>query len=556
MNYTRIIEWVKTEQYKLLFILIVTLYIIIYAPYGLTEADDGFITGLSWRIFNGEIPYKDFIYVRPPLSPLFHSLPLFVLHHDYVIFFERAFFYISLGISSLLASKSFSKIFDFEKNKLDKYLLASVGFVFSVATFPPTAWHTVDGVLFGSIGIYFLIGDNSKKGISIGIFFLFLSALTKQSFYLMPIAGIIFLYLSKHTRFTIITAGGTLILLLIVFGLILEYFGALDEFIVQTSSASSIKEAYTAGVYKYLHSDLIFIFLSIVIWRLIKYVGEYRNYTISLALLPYLYTFFIFVYPLAFFINRIFFKQMSTLEFLKIQFRDEFATITFLLALMYMLFDFKNLYKPWAFLLLLFLSWSSSISWAHTSPHLFSTPIIMISLMGARQMLNLTNLQRFLLYLLVFGMISYFIGYQKPHYSDTKSEIVYDLSDITPALKYIKGDEKICFKLNELDSLVRKYGNNSKVLPFMPLINFFQGSISPLPIDYAINCEIANKHDKVFAELVKKRTVVFIDRDWWQIEQSLGDYKRMYGSIITYRVTNEWAKIDSTDCYYIYAAPK
>ena len=153
-------------------------------------------------------------------------------------------------------------------------------------------------------------------------------------------------------------------------------------------------------------------------------------------------------------------------------------------------------------------------------------------------------------------MISYFIGYQKPHYSDTKSEIVYDLSDITPALKYIKGDKKIFFKLNELDSLGRKYGNNSKVLPFMPLINFFQGSISPLPIDYAINCEIANKHDKVFAELVKKRTVVFIDRDWWQIEQLLDDYKRMYGSIITYRVTNEWVKIDSTDCYFIYVAPK
>lgn len=556
MNYNRIFDWVKTEQYKLLFVLIVTVYIIIYAPYGLTEADDGFITGLSWRIFNGEIPYKDFIYVRPPLSPLFHSLPLFVLHHDYVIFFERAFFYISLGISSLFASMSLGKILDFEKNKLDKYLVASVGFVFSVAAFPPTAWHTVDGVLFGSVGIYFLARDNSKLGISFGVFLLFLSALSKQSFYMMPVVGIMYLYLSKQSRGVIYTASAVLVFLLIAFGIILEYFGALDEFIIQTRSASSLKEAYTAGVYKYLHSDLIFIFVSLVAWRIIKYIGENKKHSIDLNLLPYLYSFIILIYPLAFYLNRIFFKQMSTVEFLKIQFRDDFASITLLLACVYILFNFKNLDRPWASILLLFLSWSSSISWAHTSPHLFSTPIIMISLMGAHQLLNLKKIHKFLIYLLVIGLMTYFTGYQKPVQNDIKSKIVFQLSEVTPSLKYIKGDKKIFHKLKDLDSLARKYGNNSKVLPFMPLFNFFQGSISPLPIDYAINCEIANKHDGVFAELVKKRTVVFIDRDWWQIEQSLDDYKRMYGSIITYRVTNEWVKIDSTDCYYIYVAPK
>lgn len=543
---------IESVRYKSLFIVIVLCYIVLYGPYGLTEADDGFITGLSWRIFNGATIYKDFIYVRPPLSPLFHTLPMYILPRDYIIFFERAFFFISLAISSLFASKSLNSLFDFKAIGVDKYLLAAVGFVFSVATFAPTAWHTIDGILFGSIGIYFLISDKSKLKILFGMFLLFLSALTKQSFYLMPIAGILYLYLSKHTRKVIISASGLLAILVIAFGLILEYLGALHEFIIQTSSASSLKEAYTAGVYKYLHSDLIFIFVSIVTWRIIKYIREFKKYPIDLNLLPYLYMFFIFTYPLAFYINRILFKQMSTLEFLKIQFRDEFAIITFLLVCVYILFYFKKLYRPWALILLLFLSWSSSISWAHTSPHLFSTPIIMIFISGAHHLLNLIKIHQFLIYMLLIGLVTYYVGYQKPHYSDVRSEIVFNLSDVTPALKYIKGDKKIYNKLKDLDTLTRKYGNNSKVLPFMPLFNLFQGSKSPLTIDYAINCEIANKEDKVYAELVNKETVVFIDRDWWKVEESIGNYGRMYGSLLTYRVTKEWIKVDSTEQYYIY----
>ncbi|KAA0251870.1 MAG: hypothetical protein EDM75_12590, partial [Chlorobiota bacterium] len=44
-------------RYKALFLLTVSVYIILYAPYGFTDADDGFITALSWRIFNGQVPY-------------------------------------------------------------------------------------------------------------------------------------------------------------------------------------------------------------------------------------------------------------------------------------------------------------------------------------------------------------------------------------------------------------------------------------------------------------------------------------------------------------------
>ena len=45
----------------------------VYAPYGYSGVDEGFITALVWRVLNGELPYVDFIYVRPPGTPLLHA---------------------------------------------------------------------------------------------------------------------------------------------------------------------------------------------------------------------------------------------------------------------------------------------------------------------------------------------------------------------------------------------------------------------------------------------------------------------------------------------------
>jgi hypothetical protein len=36
--------------------------------------DDGFILAFGWRIWNGEVPYRDFIFHKTPLSLYLHSL--------------------------------------------------------------------------------------------------------------------------------------------------------------------------------------------------------------------------------------------------------------------------------------------------------------------------------------------------------------------------------------------------------------------------------------------------------------------------------------------------
>ena len=69
------------------FTAIVVFYAAAWAPLGLDTEDGGFILGLSWRILSGDVPYRDFFYVRPPISLYLHGLPL--LLGDFGIYADR-----------------------------------------------------------------------------------------------------------------------------------------------------------------------------------------------------------------------------------------------------------------------------------------------------------------------------------------------------------------------------------------------------------------------------------------------------------------------------------
>jgi len=90
----KIVNYLNRNKFQVLFILFVTFYALYYSFYGYDDADGGYTLALSWRICNGEFPYRDFILVRPPLSPLFHSLPLFILPDNYQIIFDRFLCYL------------------------------------------------------------------------------------------------------------------------------------------------------------------------------------------------------------------------------------------------------------------------------------------------------------------------------------------------------------------------------------------------------------------------------------------------------------------------------
>src|ERR1039457_6609581 len=89
---------------ELIPILIAVVYFVVFGRYGYSDTDDGFMTGFVWRVFNGATIYKDFIYVRTPLTPLIHAGIMHLVPLNYYIVSERALFYITVLFYSYLAT--------------------------------------------------------------------------------------------------------------------------------------------------------------------------------------------------------------------------------------------------------------------------------------------------------------------------------------------------------------------------------------------------------------------------------------------------------------------
>ena len=88
----------RTEQFlKALFFSLPLLYFLVYGFWGFSDTDGCFIPALSYRVINGEIPYKDFFYVRPALSPLLHALELLLLPANLEMIGMRLVAYLMMG---------------------------------------------------------------------------------------------------------------------------------------------------------------------------------------------------------------------------------------------------------------------------------------------------------------------------------------------------------------------------------------------------------------------------------------------------------------------------
>ena len=144
--------------FKYFFFALPFVYAIMFAPFGFESYDSGFILGLSWQFVSGSVPYSDIIYVRPPVSYFFHSL-FFLFNNDYTIIIDRVFFYFETAIYSYLSILLLAKKFKRE-SYIYIYFLSCISFILSVHTFPPMAWHTVDGIFFCVIGVFLVLNSN------------------------------------------------------------------------------------------------------------------------------------------------------------------------------------------------------------------------------------------------------------------------------------------------------------------------------------------------------------------------------------------------------------
>lgn len=167
----------------------------VYGAYGFWAyhpSDDGVVLGMAWRVAGGEVPYRDFIFLRPPLSAYLHSLWM-LLPAGSQFLAARLGFYLQISLTVLLPAWWALGRGLFKMGVANLCLVATAWFL-ALHIFPPMPWTTVDGVMLGYGGlVLWLYALDRGRGPAAGLGLRFaaglcfgLAALCKQNFAVLP----------------------------------------------------------------------------------------------------------------------------------------------------------------------------------------------------------------------------------------------------------------------------------------------------------------------------------------------------------------------------------
>lgn len=524
----------EIQLFKYIFFALPFAYAIMFAPFGFGSYDGGFILGLSWQFVSGSVPYSDIIYVRPAISYLFHSLS-FLFDNDYTIIIDRVFFYFQVSIYSYLSILLLLKKF---KKENYIYFLSSISFIFSVHTFPPMAWHTVDGIFFCVIGVFLVLNSHKNLYMFIGGVFLMLGAFCKQPFLLIPLLIIVYFIYNKKFKKLLISFIGMFSLIFIFFVYLLIN-DSLTDFLNQVTGQTKFNDLLRIGVFEYI-IQWKYILLVLFPPALLTLVFSWSNFKFYFANYFYILVSWILIFSLYIYITNDTYTEDVFF------FGDVLFSISLLIVLVKI---YKTKQDSYSILLLfLIISWCSSISWGYSTTILFSAPMIFILSLPTHKTINIGSYKKFSLGLLMFGVITFYVGYQNPYklYSSSKkSDLVYKMDNIYPKLKFIYGDKQIYSEYMELKLLISKYENKFTVFPAATLIHFLSGTKNPIGIDWVLNAEVNNQDKKILYELESNNIAVFVLKRWKQ-------KKGKFGSDLTQFICDNWHKVEEGKFYDVY----
>jgi len=533
----------NSNIFKIIFILLPVIYSIIYGPYGMGDDDRGFVFGLAWQYFYGAVPYSEIIYVRPPVTFMFHSL--FLNFGNYAFIIDRCFSYFQIAIYSYLAIKLLAYHFKQKINSEYVYFLSGLSFILSAHTFPAMSWHTIDGVFFSVIGIYFIVRSKNPMIIFIGSIAVILAALSKQPFYITPILIMLYLILEKDIKkIYVVTVGMLSASMLFVF--YLKYMGIFSEYVDLTTGSVSLHDLIIVGVLNY-----VFFAKNIILYFIPPALFVRKNKIISSS--KYFYALFIWSFPI-----MMYYYIMS--DYYLFPPKNFFNTLLIIVVVMafYQIIKLKDTkyYLPVVFL---GISWATSVSWGYNSPVLFSAPIVFVLGIGIYEGMMIKRKMIYPLIILILAFITFFVAMRTPYscsldscnitHKQEASEQTYKMEEVFPKLKYIYGDKYVYDEYIELKQLIEEYGVNFTVLPNVTLIHYLSDTVNPIGIDWVMNAEINNNHEKFINMLEDKNVIVFL-------KKSKLDRKGFYGSEVAMHVRDTWLQIKAGDLFNVYQYKK
>lgn len=504
-----------SSLWKILFFSILICYGIFYAPCGINETDGGFITGLAWQLVSGKMLYGDVIYVRPPMPVWLRAIELQLLPEHWAVLGERWIFYLKTGLYSLLGAAVLA-------HGSQRWMLATFAFVVSVHCYPPMAWHTVDGILFSVLGIWFLARYHSARGSVLAGISIFAALLCKQSFYPMAFVFVAVLVLEKNGKRT----GWGLGAFALCSILFLWYLGANDlltNYLQMTGGSASGGQALQHGVLDYFKIKPVLVVGSILLlgpaafylWKEKKTQMALWLWVLWLILVAGSYAY------------EIWDRQAFTAPFAQ-------ARLLFWVGLLFPVLHYKSFVHRSPFityhssflihhLSLLAISWCASVSWGYNLPILFAAPWVFAAMEISRllwqrayprwnpEWVNITPL-------VVLLAVCRF-GYEFVYRDGRRSDMNTHLGSIFPALGGIYSTSEKSRLYLDLKNLAARYPN-FKTLPAFPQANFLTKTYPPIPLDWVVRRETNGDNALILKNMEERKPVLFIEKSVMEKIQS------------------------------------
>lgn len=314
------------------------LYLAFVCIFTIDQWDLGFLPSMIGRLKSGQTIYEDFDYVRPFFSIIFWDYILFFIPStsEYFILLCRFFVIVECVIICVIIQKLI-----FYNVRLNVTLFFVISFLH---TFPIMLWHTIDGIFFGVISLYFY----KRKLLLSSLIFLGFTALTKQSFFIFSL-GIFFIVLKDlFKNFKYVKKDFFIfIIFLSLFAVSLYRYKIIDNFQLffnQVFSSTSSSGFYQSSIAPYFFESKLKSILFICFLLFVYCCNIKRELVNKILLIIFL---LIVIYP--------------------VYFNGKYVgihSVFLLLVVLFFKYDRENKF----IFFLLFLNWSASISWGYNIP--------------------------------------------------------------------------------------------------------------------------------------------------------------------------------------------
>ena len=514
---------------------------------GFSPTDDGFTLAYSRRILEGQIPHRDFIIIRPFVSPLIHT-PVVLFGSDYTYWVSRFFVWFEFACTSWAWLSVINRAFDNPFNNLMKVFVALVSFAASVHYFVLTAWHTVDGLFLSSIGLWVLLTQKPPKRRIIGYLLIAIAYLCKQSFLFMAPLSVLLLGDWREKKYWL-----TITLPAAAYSVYLLASGSFSEALLQLSSQTGI---VSAGVGSYLNYGILLGVLA----------GSCSMYLLSASTVPLLRTSRIPRYVGALILMAI------PASLIAVQlYRGSLAAVSFGVVGMVLGVVLYRIPKgrtrdgdkiPVALIALL-LAWSASLSVGYNYPALLLGPLFAILtafVYSRRQSLNPGFLHTTLIIVGVAILLSFAVS--RPYYiyrEQPSSELTESLDRVLPGGKLIYTNPNTYEFLVDLNNAIDKVSARNRTYAIIPEVAGYwvqSRQMNPLLVDWPWPVELSNQYltDRVTSDLAAKRgeVIVLVQKvDAFDLADGFTPLDEDQYPVVKY-VRTHFSKTDETEFFELY----